>query len=135
MQASASNNTALNENDLARLGELENEVANGGEYFRLKDGQSQEVIFDIKGTPGMTKRTISTKEGDKELNRFAFLIWNPTLKKNQLFELAPRWVSRAISAIKDFQTTTLIVKRKGSTISDTEYNFLPPGLANWSPSK
>jgi len=132
-QASASNN--LNENDLNRLDELSNELGTSGEFFKLADGQTQTVVFDLQNTPGTRTRIIQTKEGEKEITRFAFLVRNPKTGKNQQFELANRWVKKALEAMRDFQTTTLVVKRRGSTISDTEYSFLPVGLTNWSPSK
>ena len=131
-QASASNN--LNENDLNRLDELSNELGTSGEFFKLADGQSQTITFDLQKTPGTRTRTIQTKEGEKEITRFAFVVKGKT-GHEQYFELANRWVKKALEAIRDYSSTTLVVKRKGSTISDTEYNFLPPGLANWSPSK
>ena len=77
----------------------------------------------------MRTRAIPTKEGEKEITRFNFAITHRD--KGKFFELSNKWVRRALEAMKDFNTTTLVVKRKGSGL-DTEYRFLPPGLS-WTP--
>src|SRR5215467_10076673 len=52
-------------------------------------------------------------------------IYNSRLQKHQSWELSNRWVRRALEAIKEYQTLTLVVKRRGSGMQDTEYVFLP----------
>lgn len=126
-QASAKNTTSLDEKSLSRLDELLEEVGNSGDYFKLQDGQQATVNFDINSeVTGMRTRTIPTKEGDKEITRFNFAITHKG--KGKFFELSNRWVKRALEAMKDYKTTTLVVKRRGSSISDTEYQFLPESI-------
>jgi hypothetical protein len=118
----------LDEKGLQRLDELMDEVGSSGEFLRIQDGQSQEITFDLQQTPGVTTRTIQTKEGEKEINRFRFMVYNPKIDKHQAFELSRKWVKRAIEAMKEYNTNTLVIKRKGSSMLDTEYTFLPTGL-------
>jgi hypothetical protein len=63
------------------------EAGNSGEFFKIQDGQSQEITFDLQATPGMTTRTIQTKEGEKEISKFRFMVYNPKINKHQAFEL------------------------------------------------
>ena len=86
------------------------------------------MTFDVKETPGTQTRTINTKEGEKEITRFAFVVWNPQIRQKQLLELANRWVRSALEAMREYNTNTLVVKRTGTTMQNTNYTFMPLGL-------
>jgi hypothetical protein len=54
LQESTKNTTnQLDAKALSRLEELMNEVGSSGDYFKIQDGQSQEVIFDLQNTIGI----------------------------------------------------------------------------------
>ena len=52
--------TPLDAKALAKLQELLNEVNNSGDFFKLSDGQMQEVTFNLNDTPGLRTRVIQT---------------------------------------------------------------------------
>jgi hypothetical protein len=69
--------TDLDKNDLSRL-ELLNEVKSSGDFFRLFDGQSQVITFDLNAALGTRTRTIRTRDGEnqRQITRMSFIIWN-----------------------------------------------------------
>ncbi len=66
--------TQLNEKAIAKLNTLLNEINNTGDYFRMEDGQSEEVTFNLVDTPGLKSRIIQTKDGAKESIKIVFII-------------------------------------------------------------
>ena len=104
--------------NLSRLNELLNEVKSSGNFFRLFDGQSQEITFDLNTALGTRTRTIRTRDGEnqRQITRMTFIIWNHRFKRYQYFELARRWTTKAVEAMRDFNRTSLIVTRTGSGI-------------------
>jgi hypothetical protein len=62
----------------------------------------------------MRSRVIQTDNGAKTIIKTVFSIWNPKIQRDQLFELSRKWAKRAIAAMMFYNTTTLIVERKGS---------------------
>ena len=118
----------LDEGASRRIEDLLLEASSGGEYLKIADGQSLELTIDVNESPGTQTRTINTKEGEKEITRFAFVVWNPQIKQRQLLELSNKWVKAALQTMIEYNTNTLVVKRTGSSMTDTAYTFLPPGL-------
>ena len=96
--------------------------------MEVANGQSVQAVFDLNESPGTRTRTINIKDGEKEITRFAFMVWNPVLKQKQFLELANRWVRAALEAMVGYNTNSLVVKRTGNKMTDTSYTFLPPGL-------
>jgi len=118
----------LSESSQQALQGFMNQVQNSGDFLKMEDGQKIEVTFDLEHTPGMRTRTINTKDGEKTIERFAFVVWNEQSKRLQYFELAQKWVRAALEAMQEYNTNTLVVKRTGSKMTDTSYAFMPPGL-------
>jgi len=111
----------LGEEASRRIEDFLLEAQSGGEDLKVADGQSVVVVFDLNESPGTRTRTINTKDGEKEITRFAFVVWNPVLKQRQFLELANRWVRAALEAMVEYNTNSLVVKRTGTTITDTSY--------------
>jgi hypothetical protein len=127
MQAheTSTSNTTLNAVALAKLQEILNEIDRSGDYLRLSDGQSENVIFDLVNVPGLKTRTIRVDDGtEKQLIKIVFIVKNERLQKNQLFELSRKWTKRAIACMTFNNTNALTVKRTGVGLK-TDYSFQP----------
>ena len=124
VQQAKNTNTSLDEKTLSRLNELMEEVS--GDYLKLSDGQQVELTFDLNsGVTGIRTRSIRIKEeGEKQITRFNFMIRTKS-GKDKFFELSNRWAKRCLESIREYNTTTLIVRRKGSSMLDTTYDFFP----------
>jgi hypothetical protein len=117
--------TTLNAAALAKLQELLNEIDRSGDYLRLSDGQSENVIFNLVDVPGLKTRTIRVDGGvEKQVIKIVFIVRNERLQKNQLFELSRKWSKRAIDCMTFHNTSALTVHRKGVGLS-TDYSFSP----------
>jgi hypothetical protein len=126
MQAQeTSTSTALDARALAKLQELLNEIDRSGDYLRLSDGQSENVIFNLVDVPGLKTRTIHVDDGiEKQVIKIVFIVRNERLQKNQLFDLSRKWAKRAIDCMTFHNTSALIVRRKGVGLA-TDYSFSP----------
>lgn len=116
----------LDEEDKSRIDQLLSELHDSsGDFFRLYNGQSQKISFDMKFALGMKTRTIRTPEGPKQITRLNFIIWNHKVRRFQYFSFARKWTKRALETMKDFNTTSLIASRTGAGMFDTNYSFSP----------
>jgi hypothetical protein len=122
--AQQTNKNQLDEKTLNRLSELMEEVS--GDYIKLQDGEQVVLSFDLNSqATGARTRTIRVKDEDeKQITRLNFMVKTKS-GKEKFFEPSNRWAKRCLETIRSCNTTTLIVKRKGSSIFDTTYDFFP----------
>jgi hypothetical protein len=120
--------TQLDAKTLKRLEWLVQEINNSDDYFRMQDGQSQELTFNINDIADLRTRTIHTEDGEKTVIKVVFSVWNPKIQHDQLFEISRKWARRIIAAITFNNTTTLIARRTGVGLK-TDYTFQPAELS------
>lgn len=126
------NSKPFDEQSANKLRQLKDEVdsLSQSDFFKIASGESIEVFFDMdnEGTKVETK-TFKQKDGTEVAQtRLTFQLFNMKTKNGQSWRPANTWARKAIQAMEDFNTNNLVVRRNGSSVSDTSYDFLPVGL-------